>query len=197
MFSRQHRKARLLFGLSDVILTTLAFEAAYRTRLSLPRFWPHIERVFFMTLRDKALVLGFALLAWVGAGVWLRVYDRQSGVDPRTILRDSVAQCAWGAICLVIFEYTLRLDLSRPFLFLFFAYAWLGLFLFRVVARPLAGVIRREFSAPRYVIVAGTGPRALQVAGMLERSAQYGIRLLGFVAEEEGGTRRGDAFGHL
>lgn len=187
MFSRQHRKARLLFGLSDVILTTLAFEAAYLTRLSLPRFWPHIERVFFMTVQAKALVLGFALLAWVGAGVWLRVYDRQSGVDPRTILRDSVAQCAWGAICLVIFEYTLRLDLSRPFLFLFFAYTWLALFLFRVVARPLAGVIRREFSASRYVIVAGTGPRALQVAGMLERSAQYGIRLLGFIAEDDGG----------
>jgi hypothetical protein len=35
MLSRQ-RKARVLFGLSDVVLTALAFEAAYQTRLLLP-----------------------------------------------------------------------------------------------------------------------------------------------------------------
>jgi len=32
MFSR-HRKARVLFGLSDILLAALAFEAAYRTRI--------------------------------------------------------------------------------------------------------------------------------------------------------------------
>jgi hypothetical protein len=30
MFSRQHRKARVLFGFSDIVLTALAFEAATR-----------------------------------------------------------------------------------------------------------------------------------------------------------------------
>ena len=43
MFSRQHRKARVLFGLSDILLTALAFEAAYQTRILL-----HLDRVFFL-----------------------------------------------------------------------------------------------------------------------------------------------------
>ena len=53
MFSRHHRKARLLFGLSDVLLTALAFEAAYQTRLLLP-----IGRLFYLTVPIKALLLG-------------------------------------------------------------------------------------------------------------------------------------------
>ena len=52
MFSRQ-RKARVLFGLSDVVLTALAFEAAYQTRAVL-----HLERAFFLSPERKALVLG-------------------------------------------------------------------------------------------------------------------------------------------
>ena len=34
MFNR-HRKARVLFGLSDIILVAVAFEAAYQTRILL------------------------------------------------------------------------------------------------------------------------------------------------------------------
>ena len=68
MFSRQRRKARFLFGLSDILLTTLAFEAAYRTRTLL-----HLERAFFLVLPTKALVLGFAAAVWLLSGLWLGV----------------------------------------------------------------------------------------------------------------------------
>ena len=68
MFNRQ-RKARVLFALSDVFLATLAFEAAYRTRVLL-----HLEREFYLTVERKALVLGFSLLALVGIGLWLEIY---------------------------------------------------------------------------------------------------------------------------
>ena len=58
----------------------------------------------------------------------------------------------------------LRLDLSRPFLVLFSAYAWVLLLLFRLTAGRMVGVIRREFAAPHYVMVVGTGERALRMA---------------------------------
>ena len=45
MFSRQ-RKARVLFGLSDIILVPLAFEAAYQSRAILP-----LEHEFFLTVQ--------------------------------------------------------------------------------------------------------------------------------------------------
>jgi hypothetical protein len=71
VFSRHHRKARLLFGLSDIILTAFAFEAAYQTRLLLP-----IERSFYLTVPLKALLLGAAIVAWLLLGYWLELYDR-------------------------------------------------------------------------------------------------------------------------
>ena len=57
MFSRQ-RKARVLFGLSDVVLIALAFEAAYQTRSIL-----RLEHTFYLMVERKALVLGFVTLS--------------------------------------------------------------------------------------------------------------------------------------
>jgi exopolysaccharide biosynthesis polyprenyl glycosylphosphotransferase len=84
----------------------------------------------------------------------------------------------------VLFEYVLRLDLSRFFLGLFSAYAWVLLLLFRLTAGRVVGVIRREFAAPHYVMVVGTGERAIRMAEALELSAEYGVRLRGFLSEQ-------------
>jgi exopolysaccharide biosynthesis polyprenyl glycosylphosphotransferase len=177
MFSRQHRKVRVLFGLSDIVLTTLAFEFAYQTRT-----WLHLGRVFYLPVTIKALVLGLSLILWVAAGLWLDVYDKLDSGDPRVILRDSFRQSAYGGIGLVMFEFALRLDLSRPFLLLFAAYAWVMLLLFRLTAGRMVGVIRREFGAMHYVMVVGLDERARRLGEALEHSAQYGIRLRGFLA---------------
>jgi exopolysaccharide biosynthesis polyprenyl glycosylphosphotransferase len=181
MFTRP-RKARVLFGLSDIILAALAFEAAYQTRAVL-----HLEHMFYLTVERKALVLGFALVAWVIIGLWLGIYEKLDSGHPRVILRDTARQCAYGALCLVLFEYLLRLDLSRSFLGLFSAYAWVLLLLFRLTAGRVVGVIRREFAAPHYVMVVGTGERAIRMAEALEQSAEYGVRLSGFLSERDEG----------
>jgi exopolysaccharide biosynthesis polyprenyl glycosylphosphotransferase len=177
MFAR-HRKARVLFGLSDIILAALAFEAAYQTRALL-----HLEHEFYLTVERKALVLAFSLAAWVTIGLWLEIYEKLDSGHPRVILRDAAGQCAYGALGLVVFEYLFRLDLSRAFVALFSAYAWTLLVLFRLTAGRVVGVIRREFAAPHYVMVVGTGERAIRMARALEQSYEYGVRLRGFLAE--------------
>jgi exopolysaccharide biosynthesis polyprenyl glycosylphosphotransferase len=176
MFSRQHRKVRVLFGLADIVLIALAFECAYETRT-----WLHLERVFFLPVAIKTLVLGFSLVLWVLTGLWFNVYDKLDSGDPRVVLRDSFRQTIYGAIGLVVFEFALRLDLSRPFLLLFASYAWILLFLFRLTAGRLVGVIRREFGAIHYVMVAGVGERARRLGEALERSGRFGIRLTGLL----------------
>src|SRR5580698_3915728 len=169
MFSRQRRKARVLFGLSDILLTALAFEAAYQTRSLL-----HLERIFYIVAPTRVLVLGLCVAAWLLCGLWLGFYDRLDGGDPRVILRDSFRQCVYGAVALVLFEFAMRLDLSRPFLVLFICYAWVCLFVFRLFSGRMAGAIRREFGAPHFVMVAGTSERARKLGEALERSANYG-----------------------
>ena len=178
MFSRQNRKARVLFGLSDVLLTALAFEAAYQTRSLL-----HFDRVFYLIIPIKALVLGFCVFTWVLIGLWLGVYDKLDSGDPRIILRDTSRQSGYGIMCLVIFEYVMRLDLSRSFLVLFAAYGWVLLLLFRLIAGRMVGLVRREFGALHYVMLVGVGERAQRLGEALERSAGYGIRLKGFLAD--------------
>ncbi|MBS1827597.1 MAG: sugar transferase [Acidobacteria bacterium] len=178
MYSRHHRKARILFGVSDVALTALAFEAAYLTRVYLP-----LEKNFELSVPLKALLLGFTTLIWVLLGYWLGVYERLDSSRLRTIVRDATRQCGIGGIAVILFEYTLRLDLSRGFLALFVAFSWVLLLLFRWRAGKVVGIIRKEFAAPHHVVVVGIGERALRLGRMLEDSGDYGIRLLGFLAE--------------
>ena len=177
MFSRQ-RKARVLFGLSDIFLATLAFEAAYRTRTILP-----LQREFFLTVQQQALVLGSSLVAWVVIGLWLEIYEKLDTAHPRLILRDTFRQCVYSALFLVVVEYGLRLELSRPFLLLLLAYTWVLLLLFRLTAGRVVGALRREFVAPHQVMVAGTGERAIRLAKALEESSEYDVELRGFLSE--------------
>ncbi|MBM3748568.1 MAG: sugar transferase [Acidobacteria bacterium] len=181
MYSRHHRKARVVFGLFDVLLTALAFEAAYQSRQWLP-----FERIFYLTAPVAALLLGFAVVVWLLLGLWLKVYDRLDAGRPQVVIRDSFRQCFLGAVAVVIFQYLLRLDLSRPFLVLFAGYSWIFLSVFRLAASGITGVVRRELSAPHYVMVVGLGERARRLGETLERSRKYGVRLAGFVAEEPG-----------
>ena len=178
MFSRHRRKARVLFGLSDILLTAVAFTAAYESRVLLP-----LERNFYLPLEVRALLLGVSLLAWLGMGLWLNVYERLDAGNPQVILRDSFHQSLLGMTCLVIFQYMLRLDLSRPFLGLFGAYAWVLLCVFRLTAGRVVVAVRR--GTPNYVMVVGTGESAMRLGAALEGSAKFGIRLIGFLADDE------------
>jgi exopolysaccharide biosynthesis polyprenyl glycosylphosphotransferase len=180
VYSRHHRKARILFGLSDVILTALAFQAAYQIRL-----WLRFERVFFLTPPVHALLLGYAILSWVLIGMSLGIYERLDSARARAILRDALRQCALAGVALVIFEYLLRLDLSRPFLALFVALAGALTCLFRLNAGRLAGLIRREFTGPHYILIVGLGDRARKFAGMIEQSSDTGARLIGFLSGDQ------------
>jgi len=177
MFSRP-RKARVLFGISDILLVSLAFVLAYRTRSIL-----HLENVFFLTPERMALVLGAALLAWVAIAWWLEIYEQLDSGHPRVILRDAAKQCVYGALCLVVMEYALRLELSRFFVLLFAALAWILLLIFRLTAGRLSGVLRRGFTRPHYLMVVGTSERARVLARALEASVEYGVRLRGFLSE--------------
>ncbi len=181
MFTRQ-RKLRVLFALSDVILIGLAFWAAYATRFAL-----RLERAFFLTRDRQILLLGFSVFGWLAAGRWLSVYEKLSAWSPRAALWGALRQCAVAAVGVTIFQYALRLDLSRPFLALLTVYAWILLALFRLAASRAAGPLRRVFAAPHYVLVVGTGERALRMARGLEAFADHGVQLLGLMSEIPGG----------
>lgn len=181
MFSRHYRKVKAIFGATDVVLTSLAFVAAYQTRVLLP-----FERNFFLEFHVAALLLILSALCWVAIGYWFEIYEKLDSAHPRVVLRDTFRQCLLGGICLVLSEFLLRLDLSRSFVVLFATYAWMLLCLFRINAARVIGALRREFGAAHFVMVVGAGENALRMGRALEQSADYGIRLVGFLDERPG-----------
>src|ERR1700721_682516 len=130
-----------------------------------------------------ALGLGTALLAWVALAWWLEIYEKLDSGHPRVILRDAAKQCVYGALCLVVMEFVLRLELSLFFLLSFAALALILLLTFRLTAGRVSGALRRGFTRPHYLMVVGTGDRARQLAKALEESVEYGVQLRGFLSE--------------
>ncbi len=177
MFGRHRRKDKILFALSDVLLTLLAFELAYRTRLTLP-----LERLFFIVAPIKLLLMGAVAVLWPMVGSWMQVYERLDAERFPVVIRETFKQCLLCGMAVVLVQYILRLDLSRPFLGLFLVYTWVLLSVFRVNAPGLVGWYRRGFGSPDYVFIAGSGPRARRLGRVVERSADYGVRLAGFIA---------------
>jgi len=181
VFSRHYRKVKAIFAITDVILIALAFIAAYQTRVRL-----HLEKVFFLDFPVAALLLVLTVLCCIAIGYWFNVYEKLDSAHPRVVLRDTFRQCALGAISLVLAQYALRLDLSRTFVALFAVYAWVFLCLFRINAARVIGAIRREFGTAHFVMVVGSGESARHLGQELEQSADYGIRLVGFLDDEPG-----------
>lgn len=178
MFSRHHRKVQLLLALADVALAAGAFWVAYQGRVWLP-----LEREFYLTSEVMTLLVGFVCLVWPAAGYWLGAYERLDSAQPRVIIRDSFKQSVFGIVALILFQFLLRLDLSRVFLAMLGASSWGLLLLFRLNAGRMVGWIRSGFGAPHYVLVVGSGERARRLAEIVQGSARHGIRLAGVMEE--------------
>ena len=162
-----------------MVLLALAFRIAYWTRAQMG-----LTHEFFIRPPEIAVLLGFAGLVWVGLGYWWEIYDRIDSADPRTLLRDAFRQCLVGSILVILFEYSLRLDLSRSFVAMFAFFTWILLCLFRLNAGRILEYARR--GRAHYVMVVGLGEPALRLASELEAAAAYGIRLTGFFADAPG-----------
>jgi exopolysaccharide biosynthesis polyprenyl glycosylphosphotransferase len=182
MFRGHRRRIRILFTVSDVLLLTLAFFLAYLVRARL-----NLRHDFFLTSPVVLLLAGWAMVVWIGLGYWWEIYDRIDRAHPRVILRDAFQQCLLGLASVVVFQYVLRLELSRLFVGLFAALAWVLLCLFRLNAGRLLGFVRRGFSSPHYVMVVGANEGAVRLGRELESAGEYGIRLKGFF--EDSGPR--------
>jgi len=137
---------------------------------------------FYLRPPETAVLLGWSMLVWVGLAYWWELYDRIDSADPRTLLRDAFRQCLVGSILVILFQYSLRLDLSRSFVALFAVFTWILLCLFRLNAGRILEYARR--GRAHYVMVVGVGEPALRLAGELENAASYGIRLAGFFDDE-------------
>lgn len=189
VFSRQDRKSRPLFAVADVFLIWAAFEAAYLVRSFLP-----LPRLFFLDPGTKLTLLLVSALAFVVVALWLRAYDGLWRSSPLDIAWRTSLQCFWGGVGVVLIEFALRLDLSRPFLGLFLLFSFASLIAFRLSFRAAAPALASSLAQPRHVLIGGDGPRARQAAATVAQSGKHGLELIGFLADKPGSIELGRAY---
>ncbi len=183
MFDRHQRTVAISFALADAIVTTCAFEAAYQTRITLP-----LERIFFIDPPEKTLLLGVALLLWLGVGFWIGVYRRLYRTDPATIFTSTFKQALLGTLGFLAVQHLIdpHLDVSRLFVALFCTYAFVLLLLYRFIFGQIRERIRKQMGARVHYVIVGAGDRGREVGRQLEAASRCDIQLLAFVDPSNG-----------
>lgn len=177
MYSRHQRKFQVLYAVSDVVLILISFLVAFALRSQIP-----LENYFDILPPVRVLLLVFAAASNILLSNALQIYQQVELLAPLRIVTRTFRHVLITMIGMIVLEFGLRLNLSRPFFFLFGLNQWLFLAAGRLIIRRYAGSWRRRFHMPVHVMVAGTGSTAVQVARALEDAAPYGIRLQGFFA---------------
>jgi exopolysaccharide biosynthesis polyprenyl glycosylphosphotransferase len=131
----------------------------------------------------------FCLAVWVGLGSLQRVYEYLDSANPRRVLANSLRQCLLGTASVILFQYLLRLELSRSFLLLFFAYNLVLLALFRWNSRRLVGVFQRGFGTPYHIVIVGERGRAERLSKQLSHGSPFRIQVSAILAEAESAQR--------
>ena len=75
--------------------------------------------------------MGYCVVVWIALAYWCELYDHIDSAHPKNILLDVFRQCLLGTVSMILFQYALRLDLSRSFVGLFAGYVAALLCLFR------------------------------------------------------------------
>lgn len=175
MYSRHQRKFQVLYALSDAALVLLAFVVAFVVRLLLP-----LEREFDIIPPVRLLLVLFAAGSNIFLSNAMQIYRNVESLSTLRIITRTFRHVIITLLGLIVLEFSLRLNLSRPFFALFAFNQWWMIAAGRIIAQRYAGAWRKRFNQPIYVMVAGTGAAAVQVARQLEAASAFGFRFEGF-----------------
>ncbi len=182
MFTHRARLLWLLFAFSDLILVAVSFEVAYLLRAHMPQM-----QLFFLSYGVTAGLLGTALVVWAGTGLFLGVYRRLESFNARYMIRNTIYQSFWLGVALATAIYLFQLgEISRSFVAFFLFLNFLFQAVYRLAGRKLRRVLQRDLAGGRRYLIVGTGPKAVEVARLIEKHQEQGDQVLGFVREPEG-----------
>jgi len=182
MFTRRARLLWLVFGISDLILLAISFEIAYLIRSHLPDM-----TLFYLPPGVAAGLLIVAGALWGITGMALGVYRRMESFATGRVVWNTLYQSFWLTVVLATAIYLFKLgEISRAFIALFILVNFLFQILYRLSAGKMRRFLQRDFDGHSHFLIVGTGPKAVEVARLIERSVEHDVRVMGFVTESEG-----------
>ena len=182
MFARRARLLWLLLVVSDVVPLLLSFEIGYLTRANFLEL-----RLFFLTPGVAATLLVTAAVLWTALGIGLSAYRRPASFETLGMLRLTVTQTFWFGVALATAIYLLKLgDISRLFTVIFVLSNFLLQIAYRLAARRMRRIVLEGFGGRHYYLIVGTGPKAVELARLIEQHEEHGNGVVGFVQETDG-----------
>ncbi len=192
MFARRSRLLGILSLAHDSVVTALAFFLAYWLRASvLPGLttWRQLPPIYPVSTYWPVLLV--MVVGWPLVGYSLGAYQNLELSTRIRLLLNIFKMVAAGLLIIYAGLYLTKSGelISRSLVALAGATDMILLALGRWLF--LAGVewLRERFGRYHYILLVGTGPKALALAGLIEEGESMGLRLVGFVATHEHGVR--------
>jgi exopolysaccharide biosynthesis polyprenyl glycosylphosphotransferase len=187
MYREHARLFAILQFLSDLLLTGAAFALAYWTRLHLDAVAPaglvELLNPELHPLPDYGWIVGSATLWWAVAASSLGLYRFSIRRSDWEKLRIIVESAVLLGLFLGFLSFALQLNISRPLTALFVLYQAALLCLSRVVVTLYGRSRSLPSTSRRNILIVGSGQKAREMGGLISRYSEWGLRILGHIAE--------------
>lgn len=183
MFDRRSKLLSTITLLHDLGVTCVAFLVAYVLRSYLVQFQFFSERFpqIYPFSHYLPLMVAF-LVVWAVVGSFSSFYRDLELTNPIQLVLKIVSQLAVVLLFLYAGLYLLRrTDVSRTYVMLIGVVDFGLLLLGRAASYWGVAIMRERLSRYHYLLIVGCGPRAREMASMIEESRGMGLRLVGFV----------------
>jgi exopolysaccharide biosynthesis polyprenyl glycosylphosphotransferase len=189
VFDRRSKLLGTVTLLHDLGVTCVAFGVAYLLRSLLGHFGffsGHLQPVIYPFSHYVPLLFAF-LVVWAVVGYFSSFYRDLELSNPIQFILNIVSQL--GIVLVVIYAglYLFRrVDISRSYLLLIGAVDFVLLLIGRAVSYSGVSWMRDLLGRYHYLLIVGCGPRAREMAALIEESHGMGLRLIGFVDPDSG-----------
>src|SRR5262245_5000375 len=175
---------------ADVLLSAAAFPLAYYARLNLNQITPErFDRLMnpvVNPLASYAPVVGVALPIWAMAAFSLGLYRLSMRRSDREKLRIVVESSILLGLFLGFLSFALKLEISRPLIFLFLFFQTILLAAPRIAIALRSSGRRPSPDNARQIVIVGTGPKARDMGALISMYSEWGLHVAGYVAAERG-----------
>ena len=183
MFDRRSKLLSAVTLLHDLGVTCVAFLVAYLLRTYLVHSAIFSTRLPIIYPFTHYIPIMIAFLAiWAIVGYFSSFYRDLELNNPIQLVLNLVSQLAIVLVVIYAGLYiSRRVDVSRSFVLLIGAVDFVLLVVGRAVSYWGVAIMRERLSRYHYLLIVGCGPRAYEMAGLIEDSRGMGLRLLGFI----------------
>jgi exopolysaccharide biosynthesis polyprenyl glycosylphosphotransferase len=198
VFDRRSKLLSTITLLQDLGVTCIAFAVAYllRTFLVHYRFFSARLPGIYPFSHYLPLLIAF-LVIWAVVGYFSSFYRDLELSNPVQQILNIVSQL--GIVLMVIYAGLFlirRGDVSRTYVLLIVAVDFVLLLVGRAASYSGVSFMRDRLGRFHFLLIVGCGPRACEMASLIEESRGMGLRLVGFVDPEPGAPATANVGGY-